>query len=70
MIEIKNKTIELKLCPYCGCGESDIRLVSDNKSLLCIFCSCCGKTPVKFSEAKPTIKEAVKIWNKRAQDKI
>lgn len=61
MIETKNKTKGLKPCPYCGCKESDIRLVGDNKSLLVYICSCCGKTPVRFSEAKPTIKEAVKI---------
>lgn len=57
---------KLKPCPYCGCGESDIRLVSDNKNLFVYVCSCCGKTPVGFSEAKPTIKDAIKIWNERA----
>lgn len=37
MTETKNKTIGLKPCPYCGCGESDIRLVSDNKSFFVYF---------------------------------
>lgn len=57
---------ELKPC-LCG-GEAVVRRVGDMKQFFMVFCSVCGKTPVKNCEARLTIFEAKRVWNRKVND--
>ena len=54
----------------CTCGGSpEIRRVGDQKEYYICFCSKCCKTPVHFSEARCTPHKAIKVWNRRIDNK-
>ena len=56
--------MELKPCPFCG-EKPIIKQVGDRKQYMVFFCEVCGKTPVHSSEARYTVRGAIRIWNRR-----
>ncbi len=53
---------ELKLCPFCG-GEAEVTVFLSNYMVACTSC------PASIFPCKGmTKKEAVKAWNRRAND--
>lgn len=60
MTETKNKTIELKPCPFCG-GEAEVDYYYDDYFSFRIYCKECGIEA--FSDVSRD--EVIKKWNKR-----
>ena len=57
------ETEDLRRCPFCS--ERPIwKNIGDHKNLYVYFCNKCGKTVVKNSCARRTIRGAKKEWNK------
>lgn len=53
-----------KACPKCGWAKPTFDKVGDNRDLYVARCPMCGFTPAKNGEARPTVRGAVKVWNK------
>ena len=61
-----SKALEItSRCKFCKNSNKEvyIRRVGDWKEYYAIFCSNCHHSNAKLSEASPTIKGAIKIWN-------
>lgn len=57
---------QLKPCPFCG-STPELREAGDLKQYYVYKCSKCGKTPVRWHEARLTECGARRIWNKRSK---
>ena len=55
----------LRYCPFCG-GETKLTKCGDQKELWIVLCTECNETPVDWHEAKVNPKQAIKIYNERA----
>ena len=59
-----SKVPEPKRCPRCG-RYPVTRRVGDHRDLFVLSCPSCGFCPAKNDEARSTVPEAIKVWNKR-----
>jgi transcription elongation factor Elf1 len=64
--KIKNKpNLTSRSCPFCG-GKTILTKCGDQKEFWVVLCSECYETPVDLHEAKINSKQAIRVYNERA----
>ena len=63
---MKKRVKNLKPYLFCG-GTPELRETGDLKQYYVYKCSKCGKTPVRWYEARLFAWSARRIWNKRSK---
>lgn len=68
----------LKPCPFCGCGEGNLYIVTIEQhgfDTVGIFCNGCKQTVILEEnewegDNKPSRIKAIEAWNRRAADEV
>ena len=58
---------ELKPCPFCG-GRAKFAYIMPYNGVTCTKCKAWGKTIIDSYEQQDGKAEAIKAWNRRAED--
>lgn len=60
--------IKVSPCPRCFSTNIVERKVGSNRDLIVLMCNDCCYVAAENGEARPTLRQAAKVWNRRANN--